>query len=274
MTLAPLFCVAAVAFAPPADASITVTLAGAAAERAAEDVLEAKLDGPPPALPELREANFPEAVAILSLRSGVPALLDRRSFGATDPARVPFTPPPAAAMKAAPTLRAAFGALLDAAGGPPLALENRAGLLRITSPEVAAENLVPRVYDVRGLSEALGLTEADRTRGTIVQRIAGPGAGQEPTRYDPPLIFALKTGVGPAPGVGVWNTDGGPAAIAELGGRLVVRQSPAGHAALARLLADLRASADAQAGAELTGAEPIGDEPAPAGAPAPEGAVQ
>ncbi|QDT15530.1 hypothetical protein [Alienimonas californiensis] len=250
MTVAPMLCVAAVAFAPADDAAER-PLAGAAAERAAEAALEATLDGPPPVPSEMSLGeSFPEAVAVLGRFADVAVIVDRRAFGDADPAAVPFAPPTAETVQNRPTLRAAFQTLLDAAGGPPLVLENRAGLLRITAAGDAAGNLVPRVYDVRGLSESLGLTEADRTEGTVVQRIAGPGAGREPTRLDPPLILALKTGVGPGPGVAEWDTAGGPAAIAELGGRLVVRQSPAGHAALAHLLADLRATADAPAPGE------------------------
>ena len=264
MTFAPLLYAAAVAFAPPPASAADQT--GVAAERAAEDALEAKLAGPPPREPEMNLGeSLPEAAAVLGRFAGVTVLVDRRAFGRVDPESVPFAPPAADAVQSRPTLRAAFETLLDAAGGPPLALENRAGLLRVTAPETAAANLTPRVYDVRGLRAALGLSEAEAFRGTVVQRVAGPGAGREPTTVAPPLIHALETGVGPGPGVAVWKTDGGPAAMAELGGRLVVRQSPAGHAALARLLADLRAAADAP--------PPAGspDDAPPAAAPVEDG---
>ena len=240
---APLLLAASLSFAPPPG------LSGVAAERAAEDALEAKLDAPPPEWsewPDLKGKTLPNALAAFGLAVGVSVVLDRTAFGQTAPEELAFTPPTPFPFdrNPPPTVRAAFGALLDSQNGPALALENRSGLLRVTTPAVAAANLSPRVYDVRGLSEALGLTDADAARGTVVQRIAGRGAGAAPVVLDPPLIAALKTGVGPAPGVADWDVAGGPAAIAELGGRLVVRQSPAGHAALARLLDDLRAGGE------------------------------
>ena len=244
MTLAaPLLLAASLSLAPPPG------LSGVAAERAAEDALEAKLDAPPPEWsewPDLKGKTFPDALAAFGLAAGVDVVLDRTAFGDTIPEELTFAPPALFPFdrNPPPTVRAAFGVLLDSQDGPALALENRSGLLRVTTPAVAAANLAPRVYDVRGLGEALGLTDADR--GTVVQRIAGRGAGAAPVILDPPLIAALKTGVGPAPGVAAWDVAGGPAAIAELGGRLVVRQSPAGHAALARLLDDLRASGAAE----------------------------
>ncbi|NNJ27714.1 hypothetical protein [Alienimonas chondri] len=247
MTAAPflrasLLAATVVAFAPPAF-SQDAPLTGVAAERAAEEALETKLDAPPPADLNLEDGDFMQTVTALAEAAEAPLTFDRSAFYGTDPLKVAFTRPPAAVLQQAPTLRAAFDAVLHAQGGPPMALVNRAGLLRVTTAEVAAANLRPRVYDVRGLEVALGLTEEDRV-GTVVERVAGRGAGGEPKQFDPPLIHALKVGVGPAPGVAKWDTDGGPAAIAGLGGRLVIRQSPGGHAALARLLAELQATAD------------------------------
>ena len=236
MIAAPLLLAAVVCLAPPV---------GAAAERVAEDALEAKLDAPPPAWPDLTGQTFLEALDRLGDAAGVAVLPDRPALAAAgvDLDAVPFDPPSAEDLRAAPppTLRAAFGVLLDARGGAGLTLENRAGLLRVSTPEAAGRRLSARVYDVRGLAAALGVT--DVARGRVVQRVAGRGAGTEPVKFDPPLIHALKTGVGGRADVAEWDVDGRPAAIAELGGRLVVRQTAAGHAALARLLDDLRATA-------------------------------
>lgn len=251
---APLLCLALLA-ADPAGDPTTGPLTGAAAERAAEAALERLLDAPPPAGVAVTGDTFVAAARSLGESVGVPVVVSADAAGDAATAGPPFVPP-TDAVRAAPTLRAAFGALLAARGGEPLALENRAGLLRVVPAAVATEHVFARVYDVRGLPAALGMGD-DELLGEVVERVAGPGAGAAPEAFDPPLIAALKTGVGPAPGVPAWDSDGGPAAVAPLAGRLIVRHSAAGHAALARLLDDLRATA--------SGSTPKSD-PAPPGA--------
>ena len=149
-------------------------------ERAAAAALEEKLNVPPPAWPAFEAAAdggaFAAALHALGRAAGVPTVLDRPAVAAAgfDAAALPFAPPPAD-LPAPATLRGAFGVLLAAQAGPDLTLENRGGVLLVTTLAATAERLETRVYPLADLApdETGNGPLAGPVR--VTQRVAGAG---------------------------------------------------------------------------------------------------
>ena len=254
MPTAPLL-TAAVLLASPGEGYDPLPPGVGEAEVAAVRALDAKLAGPAPDWPAMRATadggSFGAAVRALGAAAGVTAVLDRPALAAAgaDPAApdaLPFTPPEPPATPPA-SLRAAFLILLASQGGPELALDNRAGLLFVTTPDGAARTLTAKVYPLGNLTpdEAAAVTQV-RTR--VTQTVAGRRGGgdvvTDVTRLDPPLVAALYRSVA-GPGIAAWENADGPAAAVPYRRTLIVRQTAAGHAAVAGVLDALQtATAD------------------------------
>ena len=100
-------------------------------------------------------------------------------------------------------------------------------------PRADGGRLIVRVYDLRGRMPALTGRPGAAGRGRVVQRVAGGGPA---VRFEPAAVVAVKAAVSAlagVPGAAPWD---GPAAAATIADLLVVRQTAAGHAALATLL--------------------------------------
>ena len=99
------------------------------------------------------------------------------------------------------------------------------------APRADDGRLIVRVYDLRGRPAALTGRPGSAGRGRVVQRLAGGGGPA--VRFEPAAVIAVKSALNGTRGAAPWD---GPAAAAAFADLLVVRQTEAGHAALAALL--------------------------------------
>jgi hypothetical protein len=205
-------------------------------------------------------ANFEQAVEILRQRTGAKITIDRQAIDSGHDDLPDALARPVELHVRDLTLDQVLGRLCDAAAPGSLAYTSDGDQIVITSHDGLARYTCVRVYDIRDMLPPPGTPSRRRYSdngffGAQQQQLQGKTLfgnqqqsaanwGRRTNRED--LVEDIKQAITDLIAPGGWADNGGAIGwIREVDGRLIIRQTPAHHRNIARLLDGLRGAIQA-----------------------------